>query len=131
MDEFKPSSTDTYVKHYLHGGSEIGYFFNADQTGFGLTNLLFNLGKKAVPLIKQGVKSLAKKGIKKAVPIIKREGGKILKESANDIIDVLNKKQTKKEAWNTTKNRIKKRAIDIIESEIKTKKPRFEKDIFS
>ena len=65
------------------------------------------------------------------MPILKKEGAKILQESANEVIDVLNKKQTKKDAWNKTKNRIKKRAIDIIENEIKAKKPKVEKDIFS
>ena len=131
MKQFQPASTQTYVNHYLHGGSEIGNYFIANQLGYGLTGLISSIAKRAVPLLKQNIKSFARKSAQKAIPIIKREGGKFLKDSANEVINVINKKQSKKDAWKNTKNRIKKRALDIIESEINPKKPRIDADIFS
>lgn len=131
LKQFQPASTQTYVNHYLHGGSDIGNFFVANQLGFGLSGLISSIAKKAVPLIKQNVKSFAKKSAQKAIPILKREGGKFIKDSANELLGVINKKQSKKDAWKNTKDRIKKRALDIIENEINPKKPRIDGDIFS
>ena len=131
LEQYKPECVQSYVNHYLKGGSVIGPYFNANQLqhGGGFAGLLASAARTLIPFLKSSVKSLAKKGVQRAVPILKNEGKKVLNQGAREIFDVLNKKQTKKQAWENTKKNLRKRALEIAEEQILPKKVR--KDIFS
>ena len=128
---YKPESTIHYVNHYLKGGSGIGPYFYANQIqqGAGFAGLLASAARTLIPFFKSSVKSLAKKGAQRAVPILKSEGKKLLNQGAKEFLNVLDKKQTKKQAWENTKNHIRKRALDMAHDQLINKRPRT--DIFS
>ena len=130
-----PFDSRVYTNHYMRGGSEIGPYFKATQYGSGgLSGLLATLTKYAVPLFKQNIlpslKSVTKKAIKKAIPMIQREGHSALKNSLNEISNVILKKKTGKQAWADSKSRIRKRVAEIIDDNISESKRAKRGDIF-
>lgn len=135
-------------KHYKQNGNGTIPIFSGDkyQTGFGLGSIFGSILKAALPVVKEGVKSLGKTAVKTGLNIARDSlSGKSIKDSLSDNLDnakgevlskarkyVGNKVRANQNVYNSKRNINRKRSNKSVTSKkpMKHKRRKIRRDIF-
>ena len=66
--KYQPQPKHIYLEHYMRGGSSIGEYFRAHSPYHYGGGFLSSLSKVAIPIFKNTIKPLIKRGVKRLYP---------------------------------------------------------------